>query len=163
MNKPIYFFYSGLSELLKTKPENITAVDATSPHARQVLEDIGMTGGALPCFYIRSSGRYFDHQNNREYILPEAWKHVSLSGVTRWEEVNLQSTSVVEETVVEEQTVVVEPVVVEPVVEETVVVEPVVEETVVEPVVEETVVEPVVEESVVLEPVVEPVVEETVE
>ena len=154
MNKPIYFFYSGSSELLKTKPENVTAIDATSPHARQVLEDIGMTGGPLPCFYIRSSGRYFDHQNNREYILPEAWKHVSLSGVTRWEEVNLQSTSVVEETVVEEQTVivepVVEPVVVEPVVEETVVVEPVVEET-------------VVVEPVVVEPVVEPVVEETVE
>ena len=154
MNKPIYFFYSGSTDLLKTKPENVTAVDATSPHARQVLEDIGMTGGALPCFYIRSSGRYYDHQNNREYILPEAWKHVSLSGVTRWEEVNLQSTSVVEETVVEEQTVivepVVEPVVVEPVVEETVVVEPVVEET-------------VVVEPVVVEPVVEPVVEETVE
>ena len=138
MNKPIYFFYSGSSELLKTKPENVTAVDATSPQARQVLEDIGMTGGSIPCFYIRSSGRYFDHQNNREYILPEAWKHVSLSGVTRWEEVNLQSTSVVEETVVEEEKVVIKPVII------------------VEPVVE-----PVVE--AVVEPVVEPVVEETVE
>jgi len=135
MNKPIYFFYSGSTDLLKTKPENVTAVDATSPQARLVLEDIGMTGGALPCLYIRSLGRYFDYQNNREYILPEAWKYVSLSAVTRWEEVNLLSTKVVEETVVEEQTVVVEekPVVVEPVVEESVV------ESVVEPVVEQTV------------------------
>ena len=154
MNKPIYFFYSSSSELLKTKPENVTAVDATSPHARQVLEDIGMTGGALPCLYIRSSGRYFDHQNNREYILPEAWKHVSLSGVTRWEEVNLQSTSVVEETVVEEQTVVVEPVV-EPVVEETVVEPVVVEPVVVESVEEETVVEETVVEETVVEEALE--------
>ena len=148
MNKPIYFFYSGSNELLKSKPENVIAIDSTSSQARLVLEDIGMTNSPVPCLYIRSLGRYFDHQNNREYILPESWKYLSLNGVTQWEEVNLLSTKVVEETVVVETVVetVTQPVV-EPVVEpvtQPVVEEPVVE-TVTQPVVEEPVVEPVVQ------------------
>jgi len=135
MNKPTYFFYSGDTLLLRSKPVNVIAVNNNSQEARVVLEDIGKTIESLPCLFIRATGKFFDHHNNKEYILPEGWVSVSLSGVTRWEEVNMVSSVMVEETpvVVEETPVVVEetPVETPVVVEETPVV---VEET---PVVEE--------------------------
>jgi len=139
MNKPTYFFYSGDTLLLRSKPVNVIAVNNNSQEARVVLEDIGKTIESLPCLFIRATGRYFDHHNNKEYTLPEGWVSVSLSGVTRWEEVNMVSSVMVEETpVVVEETLVVEetPVVVEETPVETPVV---VEETPV--VVEETPVE----------------------
>ena len=116
MNKPTYFFYSGDTLLLRSKPVNVIAVNNNSQEARVVLEDIGKTIESLPCLFIRATGRYFDHHNNKEYTLPEGWVSVSLSGVTRWEEVNMVSSVMVEETpVVVEETLVVEetPVVVE--------------------------------------------------
>ena len=163
-DKPAVFFYSGNSELLATKPVNVTAIDLNNiAEKNNMLNEIGKNLDYVPCVFVRESRTWYDEIYRKHHVLPEQWVPKNLSGVTDWRAVGLEPTVAHVEPVVEVPEVV-EPVVevpevVEPVVEVPEVVEPVVEvPEVVEPVVEvpEVVVEPVVE---VPEVVVEPVTE----
>jgi hypothetical protein len=160
-DKPAVFFYSGNSELLATKPVNVSAIDINNIGVKNnMLNEIGKNLDYVPCVFVRESRTWYDETYRKQYVLPEQWVPKNLSGVSDWRAVGLEPTVARVEPVVEVPEVVVEPVVEVP----EVVVEPVVEvpEVVVEPVVEpvvevpEVVVEPVVE---VPEVVVEPVTE----
>jgi len=143
-DKPAVFFYSGSSELLATKPVNVTAIDISNVvETNRAINELGKNLTSVPSVFVRGTPTWYDEIYKREYVLPEQWICKSLSGVTDWRAVGLEPTVPLVEPVVEVPEVVVEPVV-------EVVVEPVVEvpEVVVEPVVEpvpEVVVEPVVE------------------
>jgi hypothetical protein len=145
-NKPAVFFYSGSSELLATKPVNVTAVDTNNVvETNNASNEIGKFLNYVPALFVRDTPTWYDEIYKREYVLPEQWVCKNLAGVTDWRAVGLEPTVQLVEPVVEVPEVVVEPVVEVP----EVVVEPVVEvpEVVVEPAVEvpEVVVEPVVE------------------
>jgi hypothetical protein len=130
-DKPAVFFYEGDSELLATKPVNVTAININNYQEKDnALNEIGKNLDSVPCVFVRGVVSWVDENTHKEYVLPEQWIFKNLDGVTNWGEVGLVPTV---------------PKVVEPVVEA--VVEPVVEAVV------EAVVEPVVE------PVVEAVVE----
>jgi hypothetical protein len=146
-DKPAVFFYYGSSELLATKPVNVTAIDINNVVVKNnMLNEIGKNLDYVPCVFVRESRTWYDETYRKQYVLPEQWVPKNLSGISDWRAVGLEPTVSLVEPVVEVPEVVVEPVV-EPVVE--------VPEVVVEPVVE-----PVVEvPEVVVEPVVEPVVE----
>ena len=154
-DKPAVFFYSGNSELLATKPVNVSAIDINNVvEKNNTLNEIGKNLDYVPCVFVRESRTWYDETYRKHHVLPEQWVAKNLSGVSDWRAVGLEPTVARVEPVVE-----VPEVVVEPVVEVPEVVEPVVEvpEVVVEPVVEvpEVVVEPVVEVPEVVEPVVE--------
>jgi hypothetical protein len=139
-DKPAVFFYSGSSELLATKPVNVTAIDISNVvETNRAINELGKNLTSVPSVFVRGTPTWYDEIYKREYVLPEQWICKSLSGVTDWRAVGLEPTVSLVEPVVEEPVVEVPEVVVEPVVE--------VPEVVVEPVVEvpEVVVEPVVE------------------
>jgi len=145
-DKPAVFFYYGSSELLATKPVNVTAIDISNVVVKNnMLNEIGKNLDYVPCVFVRESRTWYDETYRKQYVLPEQWVPKNLSGISDWRAVGLEPTVSLVEPVVEVPEVVVEPVVEVP----EVVVEPVVEvpEVVVEPVVEvpEVVVEPVVE------------------
>ena len=140
-DKPAVFFYSGSSELLATKPVNVTAINTNNVvETNRAINELGKNLTSVPSVFVRGTPTWYDEIYKREYVLPEQWICKSLSGITDWRAVGLEPTVSLVEPVVEEPEVVVEAVV-EPVVES-------VPEVVVEPVVEsvpEVVVEPVVE------------------
>jgi len=138
-DKPAVFFYSGDSELLATKPVNVSAIDVNNVAVKEnAVNEIGKNLDSVPCVFVRATITWYDEIYRKEHVLPEQWVFKNLSGIYDWSAVGLIPT---------------EPVtpVVRPVVEA--VVTPVVEAVV------EAVVTPVVEP--VVEPVVTPVVEET--
>ena len=149
-DKPAVFFYSGNSELLATKPVNVSAIDINNIGVKNnMLNEIGKNLDYVPCVFVRESRTWYDETYRKQYVLPEQWVPKNLSGVSDWRAVGLEPTVARVEPVVEVPEVVVEPVVEVPEVVVEPVVEPVVEvpEVVVEPVVEvpEVVVEPVTE------------------